>query len=245
MKIKHMVRIACLSTVAALGLAAAPANAAVNLELGLAIDGSGSISAADFALQKSAYASVLNDVLVLPLDGTVAIGVKLFGTSVTNVFTTAVITNANIASLIAAINGMVQPASNTNIAGTIDAFVTEFNGNAINSAKQIIDVSTDGVNNIGNLATSKAAALGAGGIEQINCIGLGAMADCAAVQGGVGSFSVNAATAADFQAALKKKITIEIRGVPEAGTWLMMIFGFGVIGISIRRQSRNGIAQLA
>jgi hypothetical protein len=244
MKINKRVRIACLSAVAAIGLSATSANAAVNLELGLAIDGSGSISASDFTLQKNAYASVLTDLSVMPLDGTVAIGVKLFGTSVTNVFTMAVITNANIGALIAAINGMVQPASSTNIAGAIDAFTTEIFSNGITSSKQIIDVSTDGFNNVGNLVTSKTNALTAG-IDQINCVGLGGGADCASVVAGSGAFIENAATAADFKDALKRKITIEIRGVPEPGTWMMLIFGFGLAGMTLRRQRRVSIAQLA
>ena len=76
MKIKNLVRAACLSTVAAFGLAATSANAAT-LELGLAIDGSGSMSVAEFNLQRDAYISVLSDITVLPRDGTTAIGIKV------------------------------------------------------------------------------------------------------------------------------------------------------------------------
>jgi hypothetical protein len=79
-----------------LGLVVKPQAEAISLELALAIDGSGSIGLADFNLQKNAYASVLNNSSVLPQDGSVAIGVWLFSTSVTQVFATAVITGSNI-----------------------------------------------------------------------------------------------------------------------------------------------------
>lgn len=243
MKIKKLVRTACLSAVAAIGLSATSANAAT-VELGLAIDGSGSISAANFALQKNAYIAALSDITLLPGDGSVAIGIVQFSNNVQTVFTMAEITNANRAALIAALTGMTQIGSTTSIAGAIDNLTAEIFGNSITSTRQVIDVSTDGVNNVGNLGTSKANALTAG-IDQINCIGIGASADCAAVQGGTGSFSLTATNFADFEGALRKKLAIEIRGVPEPGTWMMMIFGFGLAGTTLRRQRRVGIAQLA
>lgn len=243
MKIKNLVRAACLSTVAAFGLAATSANAAT-LELGLAIDGSGSISAANFTLQKQAYINVLSDASVLPRDGTTAIGIKLFASGVTNIFTMAEITAANHGALIAAITAMAQPGGQTSISGAINAFTTEIFSNGITSSRQLIDVSTDGANNVGNLNLARTDALAAG-IDQINCIGIGAGANCAPVIAGTGAFALNATNFADFETALRRKILIEVKGVPEPGTWMMMIFGFGLAGTALRRQRRNGVAQLA
>lgn len=243
MKIKNLVRAACLSTVAAFGLAATSANAAT-LELGLAIDGSGSMSVAEFDLQRNAYISVLSDITVLPRDGTTAIGIKVFGTTVTNVFTMAEITAANHGALIAALVGMTRPGTSTSISGAITAFTTEIFSNGITSTRQIIDVSTDGVNNVGNLNTARTNAIAAG-IDQINCIGIGPGANCAPVIAGTGSFGLNATTFGEFETALRRKILVEVRGVPEPGTWMMMIFGFGLAGTALRRQRRNGITQLA
>lgn len=243
MNIKKMARAACLSTVAALGLAATSANAAI-LELGLAIDGSGSMSVAEFNLQRDAYVSVLSDVSVLPRDGKTAIGVKLFSTSVVTIFTMAEITVANHGALIAAIAGMTRPGGATSISGAINAFTTEIFSNGVTSTRQIIDVSTDGVNNVGNLNLARTNALAAG-IDQINCIGIGAGANCAPVIAGAGSFGLNATTFTEFETALRRKIIVEVRGVPEPGTWMMMIFGFGLAGTALRRQRRNGVAQLA
>jgi hypothetical protein len=243
MKIKNLVRAACLSTVAAFGLAATSANAAT-LELGLAIDGSGSMSVAEFNLQRDAYISVLSDLSVLPRDGTTAIGIKVFSSTVINVFTMAEITAANHGALIAALTAMTRPGGSTSISGAINDFTTEIFGNSISSSRQIIDVSTDGVNNVGNLNTARTNALAAG-IDQINCIGIGPGANCAPVIAGTGSFGLNATTFDDFRVALRRKILIEVRGVPEPGTWMMMIFGFGLAGTALRRQRRNGITQLA
>lgn len=243
MKIKNLVRAACLSTVAAFGLAATSANAAT-LELGLAIDGSGSMSVAEFNLQRDAYISVLSDISVLPRDGTTAIGIKVFSSTVINVFTMAEITVANHGALIAALTAMTRPGGSTSISGAINDFTTEIFGNSITSTRQIIDVSTDGVNNVGNLNTARTNAIAAG-IDQINCIGIGPGANCAPVIAGTGSFGLNATTFGEFETALRRKILVEVRGVPEPGTWMMMIFGFGLAGTALRRQRRNGITQLA
>lgn len=243
MKIKNLVRVACLSTVAAFGLATTSANAAI-LELGLAIDGSGSMSVAEFNLQRDAYVSVLGDASVLPRDGTTAIGIKLFSSTVVTVFTMAEITAANHGALIAAIAGMTRPGGSTSISGAIKDFTTEIFSNGITSTRQIIDVSTDGVNNVGNLNLERTNAIAAG-IDQINCIGIGVGANCAPVIAGAGSFGLNATTFGEFETALRRKILIEVKGVPEPGTWLMMIFGFGLAGTALRRQRRDRIAQLA
>jgi hypothetical protein len=223
------------AAVGALALSAVTADAAVRVELGLAIDGSGSISPADFALQRDAYAAVLADASVLARNGTVAIGVYLFSDAVETVFPMTTITNANIAALIAAINGMVAPAGFTNISGAITVATDDIFGNGLASDRQLIDVSTDGVNNVGDLPAAQTYALAAG-IDAINCLGIGAGADCAAVQAGPDSFSVTVENFADFEATLREKITTEVGIVPEPGTWAMMIAGFGLVGGAMRRR---------
>jgi hypothetical protein len=215
---------------AAAALAAMPTGAhAATVELALLIDGSGSISSSNFLLQRNAYANVLNDATILPQDGTIAIGVWQFGTTVQQVFAMTEINAGNIGALIAAINGMTQLNTSTNIAGAIDTATAAIFGNSIASTRQLIDVSTDGVNNVGNLATSRANALAAG-IDQINCIGIGVGANCTPVQGGTGSFSLQADSFDDFQAALRQKIGRETGAIPEPGTWALLILGFGAVG---------------
>lgn len=228
---------AALGAASALGLAA-PAQAA-NIELALIIDGSGSISPSNFALQRNAYANVLADATVLPTDGTVAIGVWQFATGVQQVFAMQEITGANFAALLAAINGMTQLGGSTNIAGGIDTATAAIFGNAVASTRQVIDVSTDGQNNIGNLNTSRNNAIAAG-IDQINCIGIGAGATCGPVQAGAGAFSLQADNFDDFEAALRLKIVREVTGaVPEPSTWAMLILGFGAVGATMRRRKQT------
>lgn len=221
--------------IAALGLMiGAPAQAA-KLELGLAIDESGSITSSDFNLQKQGYIAALSDPTVLPLDGSVAIGVVKFSSNVVTVFTMQEITSANFASLKAALAAMQQRGGGTNIGAAITTLTDQIFGNAIQSDRQVIDVSTDGEDNGGSLASAQQAAL-AKGLDQINCLGIGAGARCAPVQAGVGSFSINA-NFNTFEDALRRKIKIEVSGgVPEPATWAMMIMGFGVVGAAMRRR---------
>jgi uncharacterized protein YegL len=228
---------------AALGLAmAAPAQAAT-LELGLAIDESGSISSSNFTLQKQGYIAALSDPTVLPLDGSVAIGVVKFSSTVVNVFTMQQITSANIGSLVAALNGMTQRGGGTNIGAAITTLSDQIFTNGFQSDRQIIDVSTDGEDNAGGLAAAQAAAL-ARGLDQVNCLGIGRDADCKSVQAGAGSFSINA-DFGNFEDALRRKIKIEVGGaVPEPATWAMMILGFGVVGMAMRRRRAVGATQL-
>jgi len=34
----------------------------------------------------------------------------------------------------------------------------------------------------------------------------------------------------------------QVGGVPEAATWVMMVAGFGLVGVSVRRRSRTAVA---
>lgn len=239
-----MFKMSVITSMSAMGLLmSAPAQAA-KLELGLAIDESGSITAANFALQKQGYIAALSDASVLPLDGSIAIGVVKFSSDVVNVFTMQEITSANIGSLIAALNGMTQRGGGTNIGASINTLSDQIFGNAIQSDRQVIDVSTDGEDNFGLLASAQQAAL-TRGLDQINCLGIGSGARCGPVQAGNGSFSINA-NFNNFEEALRRKIKIEVSGaVPEPATWAMMIIGFGVVGGAMRRRRADiRIAQL-
>lgn len=105
-------------------------------------------------LQRDAYVNAINN--VLPTDGSVAVGVWVFGNNTQLVFATAVITGANIGALTGAIAAL--PTANTDPPRTWGitntAIGTAINiaggaplGNAIDSDRQVIDVSTDGANN--------------------------------------------------------------------------------------------------
>ena len=175
------------------------------VELGLGIDGSSSIESDDFDLQQDAYISVLAG---LPIDGSVSVGVKQFASGVATVHpTTNIASQGDLDALIAAVTAMTQAGGQTQIAGTIDAFTTELLTNAIVSDRQIIDISTDGVQTqAGDPVTSSAAAIAAG-IEQVNALGIGVMPT---FNDGVGSFSIEVIDFMDFEDALEGKIMTEL-----------------------------------
>jgi hypothetical protein len=243
-----------------LGLLVKPQAEAIPLELGLAIDGSGSIGLTDFNLQKAAYASVLSNLSVLPQDGSVAIGVWLFSNNVTLRFPTTVIDGTTIVLLINAINGMPFPNSTTALGPAIQAAATDLLGNSISSDRQVIDVSTDGIGNVGiNQVTAANNAITAG-IEQVNCIGVGGSANCNFIAG-TGAFAVDVSDYSGFEAALRLKIIHEVTGgdpcltncggggggggdpvpTPAPEPMSIILLGSGLLGLGIAR--RRGAAK--
>ncbi len=206
---------------------ASPVSSRAATLLGLAIDRSGSISVGDFNLQRQAYINVLNDINVVPRDGSVAIGVYSFGATVITEFPAAFITAGNHAALIAAVSGMTQVNSGATALGpAIQAAAADLLAlvPANNTDRHIIDVSTDGAGNSGiNQVTASANAIAAG-IDQVNGLGVGGSANLNFVAG-VGSFGVQVDSFDDFETAIERKIVREVHGTPEGGFTVLMLGG--------------------
>jgi hypothetical protein len=224
------------SILLALALMAAPVTTQAATILGLALDRSGSISAADFTLQKNAYINVLQDPGVLPTDGTVAIGLYSFGATAVTHFPAAYITGANLPNLIAAITNLTQFNSGATALGdviqmaSLDMWALSSN----TSDKHVIDVSTDGAGNIGlNQVTARNNALTLG-IDQINGLLVGSASSSSFV-GGTGSFAVSVDTFADFETALERKIVKEVKPTPEAGSTVALL-GCALLGLAYARR---------
>ena len=197
--------------------------------LALAIDGSGSISAAEFTLQKNGYVNALN--ALIPLDGSIALGVWQFSTGVQQeIGMTLIDSAAALASVVGAISGMVQLDANTAIGDAINAAAAGLNGFAGGFDKAVIDVSTDGMSNTGvdpNIAAAGVAPI------VVNCLGVGAGANCGFATG----FAMNVANFADFETAISQKIAREI-GVPEPGTLALLGLSLLMVGFA-RKASRQ------
>lgn len=203
---------------------------AVPLGLALVIDGSGSISAGEFTLQKNGYVNALN--ALLPTDGSVAVGVWQFSTTVHQEFALSVINSAgDLAALTGAIAAMTQLDANTAIGNAINVAAGALNGFSESFDKAVIDVSTDGQNNTGVSPFTAAGAIFPGIVT--NCLGIGPGANCGFATG----FTMSAASFNDFEDAIRLKIAREV-GVPEPGTLALLGLSLLVAGFA-RRAARS------
>ena len=224
-----MSRSKLLGALIALPMLVAGASSAQANIVGLVIDGSGSMDAGEFALQKSGYVSALT--ALLNTDGTNSIGVWQFSTGVSPVFAVTKIDSAGAkASLIAAISGMTQLGGLTAIGDGVLAATAGINAHVGGFGSKIIDVSTDGFNNVGVAPATATATANLSGIT-VNCLGIGAGADC--TWNGTGLDFV-ATTFADFEAAIRTKLSKELTGVPEPMT--LTLFGAGLAGAAAMRR---------
>lgn len=217
---------------------------ALPIGLALVLDESGSISAGNFAIQTSGYVNALNN--VLPTDGSVAVGVYSFSSpgDEETIFSMRLIDSAaDLTDLTTAINNNTQSDNATCISCGITQAANDINTFGYgNLESAIIDVSTDGrwnrgVNPDGTASAWVATALGNGLLKaNVNCLGIGASADCS-FQSGTESFTVTASSFAAIQGALENKIRRELN-IPEPAS--LALFGIGLFGIgAAARKSRR------
>jgi hypothetical protein len=217
------------------------ARQAVDLELILAVDVSGSIDPMEAELQRQGYLRALVDPEVLRaiksgVSGRIALtyvewaGMGHYKT----VVDWNVVDGAESAKAFAARLGAqpVESAHRTSLSGAIDRSVPMFAANAFDGARRIIDISGDGANNFGRLVTEARDAAVKEGIT-INGLPIltntaGGMyptppdldlffRDC--VIGGPGAFYVVAHGFDDFARAVRKKLIIEIAGAAPERVW--------------------------
>lgn len=242
----------CLTAVT-IALGSTAAQSAPTVALYLAIDSSVSISSTEMGQQRASYSQALLDVFIADptLYGRVAIGAGIFGGNFRQIFSTSTIDSfGELNALRSAIGAIPLTPTARGIDETSTAigsailtsanFLTAFeNTLSGEDISLLIDVTTDGDNTIGTSpAVAAAAVTNGGGINAVNCLGIGPDANC----GWVGSSGTNFGSASNFQtleAALRTKLTQEVNPIPEPTTFSLTVFACAILGfVGYRRKSQ-------
>ena len=254
MKLKSLV--GTVASAAALLVGGQASAIPVALELALLVDTSGSVTAAEYALQRDGYmnaflnatvqaniATLTGGIAVLYMEwsGTGQQIVKQNWIHISNAAQATAFANT-IGTFTQAFSGSTAPGSALNFATPL--FGTETGGaaNGFESARQVIDVSGDGAENVGaNTLAARNAALAAG-VDTINGLAILGEAGLATfyqnnIVGGTNAFLEIAANFTDFQDAVIRKIGREIINVPEPGSLALVGLALAAVGVATRRKA--------
>jgi RHS repeat-associated protein len=188
------------------------------------MDGSGSMSAAEWALQREGFASAVESPTTIPTDGSVKVAVVQFANLAGRIEIplTAIDSSTTAQQFADAIRNIRQRGEDTPLAEGVDAAVTAL-GSGTPGARQVICVSTDGFPNNAQAARDSAENALAAGVDEIDAlaVGPGASVDFldSFVRNGlvvsVGSFN-------EFAQAIRQKLRTVIGGSP-AGDFSVLL----------------------
>jgi len=240
--------VAVLMAVGAVG--GAQAQTAVDVELQLLVDVSGSVDNTEFALQRDGYVNAfqsqtIKDAITGGAIGKIAVQLIYWssdGEQAIGVDWTEIASDADSDNFASAVSSAARPSFGLTAPGSAIAFGEPlFSGNGFDGTSQVMDVSGDGVENDGlDTATARDDALAAG-IDRINGLAIGGNATVEAfyqneVVGGTNSFFVAASSFQDFGDAIERKLEREITPVPVPPTLLLMAVGAIGLGVMARRR---------
>ncbi len=232
----------------------------VDLELWLGVDVSGSVDSSEFSLQRQGYVNAFKSSnvqnLITKATSGIAVGYGYWSSSNEQnvaVGWTLLKTAADANSFADAIAATARPFSGlTGIGAAINFGANQIGTNDYEGTKKVIDISGDGTNNSGvspASARDAAAALGIT-INGLPILGSEANLDTYYQNNVVTAdgFVVPAASFADFNAAIEKKLTLEIgEVVPPAAVptpaLLPGLLGMGVAALRKRGQEEGESAE--
>jgi hypothetical protein len=224
---------------------------AVDVELSLLVDVSGSINSTEFKQQKQAYENVFRDPAIISKltggpTGLAAVNFMYWsGASqqMEAVGWTLISDAASSNSFANAIGATTRPYSGlTAIGEALLQGGISISNNGFDGARKIIDISGDGINNNGtasNIARDKL--LNKNIVDTINGIVITSSNSVlnhyqTQVIGGDNAFAMQANSFADFEKALHKKLMTELTPVPEPSTYLMMASFLALLALAKRRK---------
>lgn len=166
--------LAALIAVLGAGFGAVPASAQgapATTDVVFLVDGSGSIDSTDFAIQKVGITTALGNASFFPLDGSVAVSLIQWSSSVRVELPRTVLGSpADRDAAIATVNGIMQIGGGTNPALGINAYsqvLTE-----LGTGSQVLCLSTDGTPSSQSALESAAASAEGAGVERLTVLAI-------------------------------------------------------------------------
>ena len=235
------------------GLVSSNASAAT-MELALVMDGSGSISATNWNLQKAGYQAAFasgtfyDDYIAPSPFDSLWVSAYQFATGVTQeIVWTEITDNASATAFGNQFASLTQLAGGTNTELALNVATNDILNNGVAGGKLVIDISTDGqpilCNGTCNVSPT-ADAIDAANIARannitVNALGVGAGINTTFLNTLVAptGFYLTASDYTQFANTLSDKLGREITGVPAPSALLLL--AIGLIGLAVVRRQRN------